>query len=144
MPRMPVRPATARSAAARWLPYLAVAPTPAGAVTFMASALSAAVAGRVHAFAGRVDQAARLLTRPAALRQFTTVRSAGHKARVTEPSPTAMPGRGQPEDAVVIARADGATATAACANGHRPDGLADEERQSAACPVTGQEASHDK
>jgi hypothetical protein len=53
-------------------------------------------------------------------------------------------GHGQPEDAVVIARTYGATATIAFANGHGPDGLADEERQSAACPVIDEEASHDK
>ena len=64
--------------------------------------------------------------------------------RVTEPSPTAIPGHGQPKDAVVIARAYSATATTACANGHGPDGLADEERQSAACPVIDEEASHDQ
>ena len=126
------------------MPYLAVASTPAGALTFMASALFATVVGRVHAFAGRVDQAPRLLTRPAALRQFTTVGSAGNKARVTEPSPTAIPGHGQPKDAVVIAQAYGATATTAFANGHGSDGLADEERQSAACPVIDEEAPHDK
>jgi hypothetical protein len=90
--------------------YLAVAFTPADAVTFMASALFAP----------------------------------WHKARVTGPSPTATPGHGGPEDAVVIALAYGATATTAFANRHEPDGLADEERQSAACPFTGEEASHDK
>ena len=52
-----------------------------------------------------------------------TVRSAGTKASITELPPTAIPGRGQPGDAVLIARASGATATTALANGHRPDGL---------------------
>jgi hypothetical protein len=56
----------------------------------------------------------------------------------------AIPGHGQSKDAMVIARAYGATATTAFANGHGPDGLADGERQSAACPVIDEEASHDK
>ena len=56
----------------------------------------------------------------------------------------ALPGRGPPKDAVVIARANGATATTAFPNGRGPDGLAVEEGRSAGCPVIGEEASHDK
>src|ERR1700761_6353617 len=40
-----------------------------------------------------------------------------------------MPGHGRPKDAVIIAQVYNATATNAFANGHGPDGLADEERQ---------------
>jgi hypothetical protein len=50
-------------------------------------------------------------------------------ARTARAITTAIPGHGRPKDAVVIARAYSATATAAFANGHGPDGLADEERQ---------------
>ena len=42
---------------------------------------------------------------------------------------TAIPGHGHPKDAVIIAQVYNATATNAFANGHGPDGLADEERQ---------------
>ena len=56
----------------------------------------------------------------------------------------ALAGRGPLKEAVVIARGNGATATTAFANGHGPGGLVDEEGQSTACPVIGEEASHDK
>ena len=67
-----------------------------------------------------------------------------HCGPVTGPSPTAIPGHGQPKDAMIIGSANDAIATTVFGNGHGPDGLADEQRQSAACPVTGQEAPHDK
>jgi hypothetical protein len=73
------------------MPYLAVASTPASAVTFMA-----------------------------------------------------VPGHEQAKDAVVIAQAYGMTASTAFADRRGPGGLADEERQFAACPVFGEEASDDQ
>jgi hypothetical protein len=48
----------------------------------------------------------------------------------------AVPGHEQAKDAVVIAQAYGMTASTAFADGRGPGGLADEERQFAACPAT--------
>ena len=48
----------------------------------------------------------------------------------------AIPGHEQAKDAVVIAQAYGMTASTAFADGRGPGGLADEERQFAACPAT--------
>ena len=48
----------------------------------------------------------------------------------------AVPGHEQAKDAVVIAQAYGVTANTAFADGRGPGGLADEERQFAACPLT--------
>ena len=70
--------------------------------------------GQVRAFAGA--SIARLLTRPAAVRQASPS-VCRDKARVSEPSPTAIPGHGQPKDAVDIAQAYGATATTALPTG---------------------------
>jgi hypothetical protein len=48
----------------------------------------------------------------------------------------AVPGHEQAKDAVVIAQGYGMTASTAFADGRGPGGLADEERQFAACPAT--------
>jgi hypothetical protein len=56
----------------------------------------------------------------------------------------AVPGHEQAKDAMVIAQAYGVTASTAFADGRGPGGLADEERQFAACPVLGEEASDDQ
>lgn len=100
---------------------------------------------------------ARIPARPAAVHSAAALPAVTHGAGQGEDAvPRGRPdtsGRGDvrgsiwpraAKDAVVIARAYGATATTAFASGHGPDGLADEERQSAACPVIGEEASHDK
>ena len=52
----------------------------------------------------------------------------------------AVPGNEQAKDAVVIAQSYGMTASTAFPDGRGPGGLADEERQFAACPVFGEEA----
>ena len=56
----------------------------------------------------------------------------------------AVPGHEQAKDAVVIAQAYGMTTSTAFADRRGPGGLADEERQFAACPVLGEEASDDR